>query len=44
MISENIAREYWREPADALGHRIQVSTKDDWREIVVSWGTFTMMA
>jgi len=34
MISENIAREYWREPADALGHRIQVSTKDDWREIV----------
>jgi predicted permease len=34
MISENLAREYWREPADALGKRIQVSTKDDWREII----------
>jgi predicted permease len=34
MISENLAREYWRGPGDALGKRIQVSTKDDWREIV----------
>jgi predicted permease len=34
MISENLAREYWREPAGALGKRIQVSTKDDWREII----------
>jgi predicted permease len=34
MISENLAHEYWREPADALGKRIQVSTKDDWREII----------
>jgi predicted permease len=34
MISENLAREYWGEPANALGKRIQVSTKDDWREIV----------
>jgi predicted permease len=34
MISENLAREYWHEPADALGKRIQVSTKDDWREII----------
>src|SRR6202045_2638039 len=34
MISESLAREYWREPADALGKRIQVSTKDDWREII----------
>jgi predicted permease len=34
MISENLAREYWRAPADALGKRIQVSTKDDWREII----------
>jgi predicted permease len=34
MISENLAREYWHEPAGALGKRIQVSTKDDWREIV----------
>jgi predicted permease len=34
MISENLAREYWHEPAAALGKRIQVSTKDDWREII----------
>jgi predicted permease len=34
MVSENVAREYWGEPANALGKRIQVSTKDDWREII----------
>jgi predicted permease len=34
MISENLAREYWGEPAGALGKRIQVSTKDDWWEII----------
>jgi putative ABC transport system permease protein len=34
MISEDLAREYWGEPASALGKRIQVSTKDDWREII----------
>jgi predicted permease len=34
MISENLAREYWREPTEALGKRIEVSTKDDWREII----------
>ena len=34
MVSENFAREYWGRPADALGKRIRVTTKDDWREIV----------
>ena len=34
LVSENLAREYWRDPAEALGQRIRVSTKDDWREIV----------
>jgi predicted permease len=34
LVSENIARDYWRDPADALGKRIRVGTKDDWREIV----------
>jgi predicted permease len=34
MISENVAREYWPDAASALGKRIRVSTKDDWREIV----------
>jgi predicted permease len=34
MIAENVARELWREPSAALGKRIRVSTKDDWREII----------
>jgi len=34
LVSENIAREYWRDPGTALGKRIRVSSKDDWREIV----------
>ena len=34
IISENVAQEYWPTPADAIGKRIRVSTKDDWREII----------
>ena len=34
MVTENFAREYWGSPANALGKRIRVSTKDDWREVV----------
>ncbi len=34
MISEGLAREYWPDPAAALGHRIRVGTTDDWHEIV----------
>ena len=34
LVSENIALEYWHDPAAALGKRIRVSSKDDWREIV----------
>jgi predicted permease len=34
MVSENFAREYWGSPSNAVGKRIRVSTKDDWREIV----------
>jgi predicted permease len=34
LVSENLAREYWHDPAEALGKRIRVGTKDDWREIV----------
>jgi predicted permease len=34
MVSENIAREYWHEPSAALGKRIRVGSKDDWREII----------
>jgi len=34
MVSQNLAREYWRDPSAALGKRIRVSTKDEWREII----------
>lgn len=34
IVSENVTREYWPTPGDAIGKRIRVSSKDDWREIV----------
>ena len=34
VISENLAREYWGEPAKALGKRIRRSTKSPWYQIV----------
>ena len=34
IVSENLAREYWGSPGNALGKHLRVSTKDDWREIV----------
>ncbi len=34
MVSENLAREYWRDPSAAIGKRVRVSSKDDWREII----------
>lgn len=34
IVSENFAREYWGTPQNALGKRIRVSTKDDWREVI----------
>jgi predicted permease len=34
IISENMAREMWRDPAIALGKRIRQGMKDEWREIV----------
>ncbi|HEY2168428.1 MAG TPA: ABC transporter permease [Candidatus Angelobacter sp.] len=34
LVSENLAREMWHDPAAALGKRIRVGTTDDWREIV----------
>jgi predicted permease len=34
MISENFAREYWRDAASAIGKRIRVGNTDDWREII----------
>jgi predicted permease len=34
IVSENVAREYWPTPSDAIGKRVRVGSKDDWREIV----------
>jgi putative ABC transport system permease protein len=34
IISENLARELWRDPSAALGKRIREGMKDDWREII----------
>jgi predicted permease len=38
VISENMAREYWRNPADALGKRITQSRQNPWREIIAIVG------
>ncbi|HEY2496834.1 MAG TPA: ABC transporter permease [Candidatus Angelobacter sp.] len=34
LVSENMARELWHTPAEALGKRIRVGNTDDWREII----------
>jgi predicted permease len=34
MVSENLARELWQEPAAAIGKRIRESLKTPWREVV----------
>jgi putative ABC transport system permease protein len=34
LVSENLARELWREPAAAIGKRIRESSKSAWREVI----------
>ena len=34
IVSENLAREYWHDPVNALGKQIRDGNQDDWREIV----------
>jgi predicted permease len=34
MVSERIAREYWGEPARALGRRVRAGPSREWRQIV----------
>jgi predicted permease len=34
LVSENLAREYWRDPQNAIGKQIRVGAKDEWHEIV----------
>ena len=42
VVSESFAREYWRDPASALGKRVRPSNVDDWREIVGVFGDVRM--
>ena len=34
LVSENMARELWHDPRAALGKRIRITPKDDWREVI----------
>ncbi len=34
IVSENLAKELWHDPAVAVGKKIRVGTTDDWREII----------
>ncbi len=34
LVSENLAREYWHDPAAALGKRIRVSSTAGWHQII----------
>jgi predicted permease len=34
ILSEKVAREYWRDPLRALGKQVRGNTKEGWREVV----------
>ncbi len=34
LVSENLARELWHDPRNAIGKRIRVTLKDDWRDVI----------
>jgi putative ABC transport system permease protein len=34
VVSENLAREYWHDPAAALGKRVREASNDDWHEVI----------
>jgi predicted permease len=34
IVSENLARELWGDPANALGKQVREGMKDEWREVV----------
>jgi len=34
IVSENLAREYWKAPAAAIGRRVRETPKSAWREII----------
>jgi putative ABC transport system permease protein len=38
VVSENFARDYWKNPADALGKRVRQNHENPWREIIAVAG------
>lgn len=34
LLSENLAREYWRDPGAAIGKRVREKPNGDWREVI----------
>jgi predicted permease len=34
LVSENMARELWREPRAALGKRLRFTSSDEWRQVI----------
>ena len=34
LVSDKIAREYWRDPPSAIGKRVRAASTDDWRQII----------
>ncbi|MBV9508092.1 MAG: ABC transporter permease, partial [Acidobacteriia bacterium] len=34
LISDNLAREYWRDPGAAIGKRVRENPQDQWREVI----------
>lgn len=34
MVSENMAREMWQSPSNALGKRVRIGTTDNWFEVI----------
>jgi predicted permease len=34
LLSENLAREFWHDPRAAIGKRVRVTLKDEWREVI----------
>jgi len=34
LLSENLAREYWHRPAEAIGKQIRMGATDEWHEVV----------
>ncbi|HEY4355323.1 MAG TPA: ABC transporter permease [Acidobacteriaceae bacterium] len=34
VVSENMAKEYWHDAANALGKQVRIGNKDEWRQIV----------